>query len=168
MKKTLRLIGIVIALVLLYILFSIFLLNILYEKEFNKFNYESAKEKTIDYLNDNEEVLKKIVDELYESKTLVREPYDGIRYASYNYSNAFAFEEKFEYIDFSLDGQGMLGGQSYGLIYSNDINEELVIYDESEVRKDGNNIFIRQRIKGNWYFFYDDYDGKVDIDKVKK
>lgn len=118
-------------------------------------------------MNENEEELKKIVDEVYKNKSLIRNPYDGIRYVSYNYSEDSNFKV-IEYIDFSLDGQGMLGGQSYGLIYSNDMSEELIIYDEFEERKDGNNIFIRQRIKDNWYFYYDDYDGKVDISKIRK
>ena len=40
-------------------------LNSYYNKEFNKFNYDKAKQTTIKYLNKNENELKKIVDELY-------------------------------------------------------------------------------------------------------
>ena len=28
--------------------------------------------------------------------------------------------------------------------------------------------YIRQKIKDNWYFYYEDYDGKVNINKIKK
>lgn len=64
----------------------------------------------------------------------------------------------------------MLGGQYYGLIYSTEKNffdsRSLIIYDEHKETCDGNNIFIRQKIKKNRYFYYDDYDGKVDTSKI--
>ena len=62
----------------------------------------------------------------------------------------------------------MLGGQYYGLIYAKESKENLFIYDEKEETKQGNNVFIRQKIKDNWYFYYEDYDGKVNINKIKK
>ena len=61
----------------------------------------------------------------------------------------------------------MLGGQYYGLIYIKDKFEELIIYDGTKL-ENGNNIFIREKLKDNWYFYYDDYDGKVNIDKIRK
>ena len=61
----------------------------------------------------------------------------------------------------------MLGGQYYGLIYIKEYNDELIIYDEFKETGTGNNIFIRKKIKDNWYIYYDDFDGKVDIKKIK-
>ena len=80
----------------------------------------------------------------------------------------FDFKNKTEYIKLDLDSQGMLGGQYYGLIYTKESKEKLIIYDEKEETKKGNNVFIRQKIKDNWYFYYEDYDGKVNINKIKK
>ena len=57
----------------------------------------------------------------------------------------------------------MLGGQYYGLIYSQNNHDGLIKNKEIG----GNNIFIRQKITDNWYFYYDDYDGKVDVKKIK-
>lgn len=42
-------------------------------------------------------------------------------------------------------------------------SDTIQIYDEKETTGEGNNIFIREKIKDNWYFYYDDYDGTVDI-----
>lgn len=54
-----------------------------------------------------------------------------------------------------------------GIIYcpSDDLidNNYIEIYDENAETNSGNNIFIKERIKENWYFYYDDYDGKIDI-----
>ena len=61
----------------------------------------------------------------------------------------------------------MLGGQYYGLIYIQDKFDELITYDGTKLENE-NNIFIREKLKDNWYFYYDDYDGKVNIDKIRK
>lgn len=163
MKKTI----IVCLIVFLTIFFLITLFDILWEKDFNKFDYDNAKENTIEYLNENEEQLIKIVDNLYKSKLSEQKPYKNISSATYSYLYDFNFKDKTEYIKFHIDSQGMLGGQYYGLIYSKNNNDDLIIYDEYKETGDGNNIFIRQKIKDNWYFYYEDFDGKVDIKKVK-
>lgn len=139
-------------------------LNSYYNKDFNKFNYDKALKTTIKYLNKNENELKKIVDELYINREPIQKPYKSISYASYNDDGGL----NQEYIEFDMDAQGMLGGQYYGLIYSKKDDEDLIIYDEFKETGKGNNIFIRQKIKDNWYFYYDDYDGKVDVDKIRK
>lgn len=137
-------------------------LDSFYNKEFDRFYYNKSKKITIKYLNKNEEELKKIVDELYESKSSIENPLEDIRYAEYCYDDNLNFKSKEEYIKFDIDAQGMLGGQYYGLIYSKNNYDELLKNKEIG----GNNIFIRQKIKDNWYFYYDDYDGKVDFNKL--
>lgn len=139
-------------------------INKSWEKEFNRFNYDKALKTTTKFLNENENELKTIVDKLYESKSLIQKPLKNIENSSYEYDKYFDYKNEIEYIKFDIDAQGMLGGQYYGLIYLKENNEELIIYDE----KYGNNIFIREKLKDNWYFYYDDYDGKVNIDKIRK
>ena len=139
-------------------------INKSWEKEFNRFDYDKALKTTTKYLNENEEQLKIIVDELYDSKSSIKNPLEIINNSSYEYDKYFDYKNEMEYIKFDIDAQGMLGGQNYGLIYLKENKEELIIYDE----KYGNNIFIRQKLKDNWYFYYDDYDGKVDVDKIRK
>lgn len=138
-------------------------IDINWKKEFNKFDYDKAKKTTIKYLNKNEEQLKTIVDELYENKSSIENPIENIKDAGYHNSSNFNFKNNEEYIKFAIDAQGMLGGQYYGLIYSKNNEEELIKNKELF----GNNIFIRQKIKDNWYFYYDDYDGKVNINKIQ-
>lgn len=134
----------------------------------SEFNYEETKIKAEKYLNKNELRLTQLVNELYENKTSKKDSIKGISYASYENRDDFDFKNKTEYIKLDLDSQGMLGGQYYGLIYTKESKEKLIIYDEKEETKKGNNVFIRQKIKDNWYFYYEDYDGKVNINKIKK
>ena len=172
MKKIIMNLGMafitmIVEIAILFILMGV-VLEFLWQKKFNTFNYESAKEYTIEYLSENESDLELIVDELYRSKQFVKNPHSGVSRATYYNDIYFNLKNDVEYVVFDLDSQGgALGGQSYGLIYSNDVSENLIIYDESKYEENGNNIFIKKKIKDNWYFYYKDYDGKVDIDKIR-
>ena len=72
-----------------------------------------------------------------------------------------------EYIQFDLDTQRFLGGQYWVIIYSpnddylNGVN--IKVYNEKQVTGKSNDINIREKIKDKWYFYYDDYDWKVNI-----
>lgn len=134
----------------------------------SEFDYKEAKKNTEEFLSKNEKQLTKLVDELYESKASKKGLIKGISYASYVNRDDFNFKNDIEYIKIDLDSQGMLGGQYYGLIYSKESNDSFIVYDEKKETNKGNNIFIRQKIKSNWYFYYEDYDGKVDVNKIRK
>lgn len=165
MKKKIMIIFLIMLLIIIIGLLLIKLaLNSYYNKEFNRFNYNSAKQTTIKLLNKNENELKKISDGLYESKTLIEKPLENIKTSSYRYDEYFNYNGEVEYIKFYIDAQGRLSGQEYGLIYIKENDEEFITYHEQY----GNNTFIREKIKNNWYFYYDDYDGKVDINKIRK
>lgn len=165
MKKKIIIIFIIQILIIFSgILLITLAINKSWKKEFDRFDYEKAKKTAIKYLNKNEEQLKIIVDELYENKSKIENPIENVRRAGYYNSNNFNFKNDAEYIKFDIDAQGMLGGQYYGIIYSKNNEEKLIKNKEIH----GNNIFIRQKIKDNWYFYYDDYDGKVNINKIKE
>lgn len=163
-KKIIITFTIQISIIFIGILLIALAINKSWEKEFNRFDYDKAKKTTIKYLTKKEEQLKTIVDELYEKKSSIENPIENIKHAGYYNSNNFNFKNEEEYIKFDIDAQGIIGGQSYGLIYSKNNEEELIKNKEQY----GNNIFIRQKIKDNWYFYYDDYDGKVNINKIKE
>lgn len=138
----------------------------------NKFNYESAKNYTTNFLKNNKQELEKIAKKIYIEKPtkFIDKPYKKVSTASYHNYDEIGIFEKDSYIKFDIDSQSMLGGQYYGLIYSynNDIyNTNIFIYDENKETNEGNNIFIREKISNNWYFYYDDYDGKLDIKSIK-
>lgn len=162
-KKTIITIVAIVICITIFIMIPILLLVNKWNRDFN---YNTAKEVAIKYLNDNEQQLQQWVDQLYENKDYMRKPNNKIRYATYSYSKDFNFENEEEYIQLDLDAQGMLGGQYYGLIYSKANSDELIIYDEYKKTGKGNNIFIRQKIKKYWYFYYNDFDGKVDTNKI--
>ena len=157
--------------IMFIIVLIISLLPVFLKKGSGKFNYASAKNNAIEYLNDNEKELIQIANSLYENKTFKKNPLKNIDYASYVHDEDFDFKNKKEYIKYDLDSQGMLGGQYYGLIYSIDKDildsNKLIIYDEKKETGEGNNIFIRQKIKDNWFFYYNDFDGIVNTKKIK-
>ena len=163
-KKIKTIIIIQFIIIIISVLLIKVFMDIRLKKENDKFDYENAKTTTIRYLNTNEKELKKIVDELYNNKSSVEKPLKKIIYASYYYDDYFNFKKEEEYVKLDIDAKGMLGGQYYGLIYSKNNNEELIKNKETR----GNNIFIRQKIKDNWYFYYNDYDGKININKIKE
>lgn len=142
-----------------------------YKTKFEKFDYDSGKHEVIKYLENNRSELENIANELYKSKSSKKRPYKNIRYGSYENSVEFPSLKKSEYIQFDMDNQGFLGGQDYGIIYSKNENiyngKNLFIYDENKETGEGNNIFIREKIFDNWFFYYNDWDGKVQIDNIK-
>lgn len=148
------------------------ILNLWLNKDSQRFNVQSAKKEVIQYLKQNKKELEKIAKELYEEKTSKKSPYPKISYSQYKNDTDLSFLEKLEYIQFDVDAQGFLGGQYYGLIYSKDdhINDrkDMFIYEQYKEEKEGNNIFIREKIDEYWFYYYNDYDGKVDIEKIKK
>ncbi len=166
MKKKIISTFVIIFFIIFIGLFLIVSINKIYwKKEHDKFNYNKALKTTTKYLNKNENELKKIADILLETKESKEKPYKNIKFAKY--FKDFDFKGNGEYIKFNIDSQGMLGGQYYGLIYIQDKFDELITYDGTKLENE-NNIFIREKLKDNWYFYYDDYDGKVNIDKIRK
>lgn len=146
-------------------------LQTLHKVEFGRFTYYSGKREIIKYLENNKSELENIAKELYKNRISKKKPYENIRYGSYFEFQEFTFLEKSTFVKFDFDAQGMLGGQYYGLIYSPDSNiydgNDLFIYDENKETGKGNNIFIREKIADNWYYYYDDFDGKVKIEDIK-
>ena len=133
------------AIIIYYLFFISLFVYIYFLCDKKDFNYGKVEKETIKYLEQNEDELTKIAIELYENKTSKKMSYKGISYTSYNYLKDFNYKEKVEYVKFSIDSQGMLGGQYYGLIYIKNINENLIIYDENKETNLGNNVFVRKK-----------------------
>lgn len=120
-----------------------------------KLNYTNSKKEAISILNRNKEKISDIAKTVYNTKESINNPIDNITYVSYSDSNHI----NKEYIQFDIDTRGMLGGQYYGLIYSND---DIIDGNIKKIHeKNGNNTFIYEKIEDNWYFYYFDYDGKT-------
>ena len=128
---------------------------------------KQAKKETIKFLEKNIKELEEISKELILSKDTEWKKHDKLQYG-YGYKDS----NNKEYIQFDLDAQGFLGGQYWGLQYSpNDDyldGANIKIYDEKERTGKGNDIFIIEKIKENWYFYYEDYDGKVNIKTIER
>ena len=171
MKKIFKIFVITVVAILIILFFWYCFLNLVWKKDFNRFDYDKSKKELMEFFKTNKKELEIIAEELYEKKTSKNNPYENIRYATYKNDSEFSFLKKSEYIQFDIDAQGMLGGQYYGLIYIKDDiynSDDLFIYDENKETSKGNNIFIREKIANHWYYYYDDYDGKVNIKEIKK
>lgn len=155
-----------------YIVISILLVIIVGLAQFiyNSFvldDYTRAKRQSERFLNKNISELQQKSKTLLHSKSSKTKEYKGKSYSYKTEENNGAIKR---YIEFEIDAQGMLGGQYWGIIYSS--NDDLLdgntvhVYDEKEMTGKGNNIYIIQKIKDNWYFYYYDYDGRVDVNKI--
>ena len=162
MKKRLIFSLIILFIISLILTISIILVCININKEYN---YESAKKEAITFLNKNADNIQKLAEELLDEKSNEIRKYKEIEYKYYEEEVYFDTLVGKEQVRFEINAQGMLGGQYWGLIYSrNDdlLNDKIkYVYNENERTGKGNNIFIREKIKDRWYFFYDDWDGKV-------
>ena len=160
MKKSL---FVYLILAVIILLIGILAFSFLIDKR--EFDYQEAEEEANYYLEKNEKQLMELVSELYVTKSSKKDSIKGVTYASYVNRDDFDFKNSIEYIKIDLHSQGMLGGQYYGLLYTKEKVEDYILFDEKKESKNGNNVFIRKKIKDNWYFYYDDYDGKVSIKK---
>ena len=170
-SKTILIIYLFVLIPTIIILLLSGFLDTIWKLDYGKFDYNSSIISATEYLNKNEEELLKIANELYDNKSSKKYPYKGIIYSAYESNPEISNWNEKNYIKFDLDAQGALGGQYYGLIYSTESNffdnQKLIIYDELKETNKGNNIFIRKKIKENWYFYYNDWDGKVNTSKIK-
>ena len=145
-----------ILIVILSLILAVCLIN---KKLKNKeFNYDSSMKKSISILHNNKTQLSELGKTVYDNKNSIKNPIDEVSFVSYSSSN---YIDK-EYVQFDIGGQGMLGGQYYGIIYS---KEDIIEGKKRKVyhEEHDNNIFIYEKIENNWYFYYFDYDGETNI-----
>ena len=140
-----------------------FLIFVLYSK-MNTNDYEKARRNTIKMLNKDFKEFQQIAEGAICSKS---NEYQKFKNIEFKYDIKFNSEDKrSEYVQFDIDAQGMLGGQYWGIIYSP--NDDYIENSDITIQKNGeNDIFIREKIKEKWYFYYDDYDGKVNVQDNK-
>lgn len=150
--------------VLPYIIIFIVLSLVIYFLFFKPTHYETVRKESIEFLENNYIDLTKLCENLILEKGNKSTKYEG-RYVAYSYLDGK------EYVTVEIGAQGFLGGQYWGVIYSPNEDylngKNIEIYDEYKLTGDGNNIVIYEKIKNKWYFFYKDYDGKVDTSKIK-
>lgn len=112
--------------------------------------YSTAKIECEKILSKHQTEMEEISNNLLKSRTNGHGHYNEWFYIYYP-------EEKF--VKFELDGQGMLGGQYWDLVYTSDGTyygeKESYLFEES----DGNNIVKAERLDGHWWYVWTDYDG---------
>jgi len=135
-----------------------------------KSDYKKSESQTMKFLNDNTDKLNNLAQEYLIDHNLESKKYKIVYLIAYRDIDDI-HNEKLETVQFECGSQGMLGGQYWGLLYIPDNHylgeKDLYIYNEHQEKGNGNNIFIRKKLKDNWFFYYDDYDGKININDVK-
>lgn len=167
--------GLIISSGILYLIIHaipvIIFLGIIWQFWDNGSNYNHNKKEVTSFLKSNKKELEKIANNVSKNKSSINNPYKHISYVSYSTIDIGININKGEYVKFDYDARGWLGGRYWGLIYSKNNNafngEKLYIYDQNKETGNGDNIFIREKIIDNWYFYYDDFDGIVNIDEIK-
>ena len=155
-KKIIVLFSILLFIIIIAITWSLY--------KMNNSDYYRAKKETLKFLDKNITKLEEISKESLSKKD--KETYE-FKTKKYH----FAENDGKEYIVININAQGMLGGQYWDLIYCEDDyldGNTIDIYDEYKETGSGNNIFILEKIRDNWYFSYQDWDGKVDTTKINK
>ena len=153
MKKIMILYTVIILLIIVVPVLILFILSN------NNCDYSDSKKEVTDFLNSNEDELIVIIKDAIDTKDkTVRTFKDKEYYYSVN--------DNKEIVTISINSQGMLGGHYWDLIYCecDYLNGKTIdIYDEHKETGKGNNIFIVEKIKDNWFFSYQDWDGKTNI-----
>lgn len=155
-KRYFVIIGILILIILLL------LLLIIYMRVPKQTHYEKVKKESVEFLKKNYSELVKLSEELILEKSEKSVEYQGT-------TIGYEYWEDTECVEIRIGAQGFLGGQYWGLIYSpNDDyldGETIKIYNQY-ITGSGNNIFVYEKIKKKWYFFYEDYDGTIDLIEI--
>lgn len=118
-------------------------------------NYEEIKADTVSFLEANQTSMEAAALKTIEEAVPAENLFEGISYIRYDASNG--------YVVFAMDAQGMLGGQYWSLVYAPNgtyMGEaQTYLWHEAE----GNNLQIAEKIHDNWFFLWEDYDGREDL-----
>ncbi len=130
--------------------------------------YLEAEKYSVNYLNSNIEQLTKTAKNVIKDKPekgYNHNSFKEIYYISYGGSS---IDVNGNYASFHFKDDGFVHDVNWGLIYSpsNTYEGEEQIYIDRD--SGHNNIFIRKKIRDNWFFYYDDFDGTTDLNDVKK
>ena len=152
MKKIILYIVIILLIIIAPVLILFVLSN-------NNYDYSNFKKEVIDFLNSNEDELIVISKNAINTK-------DKAVHTFKNKEYYYSIKDNKEIVTISINSQGMLGGQYWDLIYCEGdyLNGKTIdIYDEHKETGKGNNIFVVEKIKDNWFFSYQDWDGKANM-----
>ncbi|MBQ2815832.1 MAG: hypothetical protein IJE65_04115 [Clostridia bacterium] len=112
--------------------------------------YSTAKIECEKILSKHQAEMEEISNDLLKSRTNEQGYFNDWFYICYPEDN---------FVKFELDGQGMLGGQHWDLVYTSDG----IYYGETESylfeEADGNNIKKAERLDEHWWYVWTDYDG---------
>lgn len=134
-------------------------------------SYSEAEKYSINYLNSDTEQLTKIAKKVIKEKSSdsVSTKIKDIQSIHYGGGN---FMTNGNYVTFTFYDNGFYHDVDWGLIYSPANNfageDELYTYDESINDSEGNNVYVRKKIKDNWFFYYNDYDGDTKLNEITK
>lgn len=134
--------------------------------KFKRCTYDMAKDETLKYLEEKTVEIEKLSKEYLQEKNPKCKQNDELLYCYGKYHNKEIITISLSNNYYKLDNN-YIGENEWGIIYSlNDLldNKNIsIIQPENE-----NYIFVKEKMQEHIYFYYDDYDGLVDIKELLK
>ena len=117
-------------------------------------SYTDARKTCDAFLVANKEEMTAIANDLLTN----RQNEKSGRYKGFDYA-LIGSDDRGRYIKFEIGAQGLLGGQYWSLVFCPDgaLFDEDMLY--SWKQPDGNNIIKAEKIDGNWWYYWEDFDG---------
>lgn len=124
----------------------------------NETDYASAKANVEKFLDANSVELEEIATQTLEDQAVSTSEFKDISYITFDESNNMVI--------FEIGSQGMLGGQYWSLVYCKDgtFHGEFELYTYNQ--PGGNNLVLAEKLQENWFFCWEDYDGREDLISV--
>lgn len=120
-------------------------------------SYSDARESCSKFLTENKEEMTAISQSFLNENQNLEQSYIG-DYKDCHYSLE-SFGNFGKHVVFDIDAQGFLGGQYWSLVYCPDgtfCGENLLYYYQET---GGNNIVKAEKLDGDWWYYWIDYDG---------
>ena len=171
MKNKSLIFGFLIFGILIFVISIVIFLCVPHDIFKSRKSYSEAEEYSVNYLNSNVEQLTKIAKEVIKEKSDDGFPTEISEIRSIYYGDSDVISNS-DYVTFNFYDNGFYHDVDWGLIYSpsNKFEGEnkLYTYDQSINDTKGNNVYVRKKIKDNWFFYYSDYDGDTNLSEIAK
>ena len=139
------------------ILVPIFLYRIFIYEDIH-YSYRVLRGKSREFLSLNCEDLDKLSKNYFNDLDNTKLKYENI--SSIKYEKNLNGDE---YLKMNLGSKNLFGSKEWGLLYipSNTYyGNTYYIYDEDSETGKGNDLYVVEKLKDNWFFYFNDYSGR--------
>ena len=148
---------------LIFILFPIVLYRIFFYEDIH-YSYKVLNGDSEIFLNLNYEKLDKLSKSYFYDKENTKLEYENIKYIEYEKNS-----NGDEYLKMSIGSKRLLDHKEWGLLYipgNAYYGNTYYIYDEENETGRGNDLYVVEKLRDNWFFYYNDYSGKTSYEDI--